>query len=75
MSARVQRGSDASASHAPSARVGASRQWLDRWLATCGDLAELQASHPMMDAVIDEVDGRRGELRTRASDPALEQAA
>ena len=58
MSARAKRGSDASASHAPTARVGASRQWLDRWLATCGDLAELQATHPMMDAVIDEVDGR-----------------
>ena len=34
------------------------RPWLDHWLETCRDLAELKASHPMMDAVIDEVDGR-----------------
>jgi 8-amino-7-oxononanoate synthase len=34
------------------------RPWLDHWLETCRDLAELQASHPMVDAVIDEVDGR-----------------
>ncbi len=33
-------------------------QWLDRWLQTCADLARLQYSHPMVDAVIDEVDGR-----------------
>ena len=40
------------------ARGGASRRWLERWLETCGDLAALQSSHPMMDAVIDEIDGR-----------------
>jgi 8-amino-7-oxononanoate synthase len=34
------------------------RPWLDHWLETCRDLAELQASHPMVDAVIDEIDGR-----------------
>jgi 8-amino-7-oxononanoate synthase len=34
------------------------RPWLDRWLETCADLAQLTMSHPMMDAVIDEVDGR-----------------
>ena len=34
------------------------RPWLDHWLETCRDLAVLQASHPMVDAVIDEVDGR-----------------
>jgi 8-amino-7-oxononanoate synthase len=34
------------------------RPWLEHWLATCSDLSELKASHPMMDAVIDEVDGR-----------------
>lgn len=34
------------------------RPWLDHWLETCRDLTELKASHPMMDAVIDEVDGR-----------------
>jgi 8-amino-7-oxononanoate synthase len=35
-----------------------SRSWLDRWLDKCSDLARLQSSHPMLDAVIDEVDGR-----------------
>jgi 8-amino-7-oxononanoate synthase len=42
-------------------RPGAARTrqpWLDHWLDTCEDLAALKASHPMMDAVIDEVDGR-----------------
>jgi 8-amino-7-oxononanoate synthase len=34
------------------------RPWLDHWLETCRDLADLKASHPMVDAVIDEVDGR-----------------
>ncbi len=33
-------------------------RWLDRWLETCRDLSELKATHPMMDAVIAEVDGR-----------------
>ena len=33
--------------------------WIDRWLAACGDLAELERSHPMTDAVIDAIDGRR----------------
>jgi 8-amino-7-oxononanoate synthase len=33
-------------------------RWLDRWLETCADLARLQYSHPMVDAVIDEIDGR-----------------
>jgi 8-amino-7-oxononanoate synthase len=32
--------------------------WLDHWLETCRDLSELRESHPMMDAVIDAVDGR-----------------
>jgi 8-amino-7-oxononanoate synthase len=36
----------------------ANRRWLDRWLAACHDLAELERSNPMTDAVIDEVDGR-----------------
>jgi 8-amino-7-oxononanoate synthase len=35
------------------------RPWIERWLETCGDLAALKHSHPMMDAVIDEIDGRR----------------
>jgi 8-amino-7-oxononanoate synthase len=34
------------------------RSWLERWLETCSDLAALTTAHPMMDAVIDEVDGR-----------------
>ena len=32
--------------------------WIDKWLAACQDLAELERSNPMTDAVIDEVDGR-----------------
>jgi 8-amino-7-oxononanoate synthase len=34
------------------------KPWIDHWLETCSDLTELSATHPMMDAVIDEVDGR-----------------
>ena len=30
--------------------------WLDRWMETVADLARLKASHPMLDAVIDEQD-------------------
>src|SRR5437867_5524367 len=33
-------------------------RWLERWLETTSDLARLQYSHPMVDAVIDEIDGR-----------------
>src|SRR6188508_185231 len=36
----------------------ASTRWIDRWLAACSDLAELERSNPMTDAVIDEIDGR-----------------
>src|SRR5437867_7656514 len=36
----------------------ASALWIDRWLAACRDLAELERSNPMTDAVIDEIDGR-----------------
>jgi len=35
-----------------------SQRWIDRWLAACHDLAELERSNPMTDAVIDEIDGR-----------------
>jgi 8-amino-7-oxononanoate synthase len=42
---------------APAPRV-TGRPWLEHWLATVSDLSELKATHPMMDAVIDEVDGR-----------------
>ena len=33
--------------------------WLERWMATVADLARLKASHPMLDAVIDEQEGRQ----------------
>src|SRR5690348_10952389 len=32
--------------------------WIDKWLAAVHDLAELERSNPMMDAVIEEIDGR-----------------
>jgi 8-amino-7-oxononanoate synthase len=35
-----------------------SSAWVDRWLDACTDLAELERSHPMTDAVIDEISGR-----------------
>jgi 8-amino-7-oxononanoate synthase len=34
------------------------RPWLDHWLEVVQDLSVLRDTHPMMDAVIDEVDGR-----------------
>ena len=40
----------------PMRRIG--DRWLDRWLRKTSDLARLQYSHPMVDAVIDEIDGR-----------------
>src|SRR5919201_1989765 len=33
--------------------------WLERWMETIADLARLKRSHPMLDAVIDEQEGRR----------------
>ena len=36
----------------------ASDEWVARWLSACSDLADLEASNPMTDAVIDEIDGR-----------------
>ena len=36
----------------------ASPRWIDRWLAACSDLVELERSNPMTDAVIEEIDGR-----------------
>ncbi len=32
--------------------------WLERWIGTTADLARLQYSHRMVDAVIDEINGR-----------------
>jgi 8-amino-7-oxononanoate synthase len=45
------------ASAGPRTEIRSSR-WIDRWLAACHDLAELERSNPMTDAVIDEIDGR-----------------
>ncbi|HEY5659600.1 MAG TPA: pyridoxal phosphate-dependent aminotransferase family protein [Gaiellaceae bacterium] len=50
MTARTTAGRRASAA-APAA-------WIDKWLAACKDLAELERSNPMTDAVIEEIDGR-----------------
>ena len=36
-----------------------SDRWLDRWVAAVSDLTRLANTHPMLDAVIDEIDGRR----------------
>jgi len=52
--------SDAPVPHERRRRWGERRQdrWLERWLNTTSDLARLQCSHRMLDAVIDEIDGR-----------------
>jgi 8-amino-7-oxononanoate synthase len=42
----------------PERPVTGRRPWLDHWLESVRDLSDLKASHPMMDAVIDEIDGR-----------------
>jgi 8-amino-7-oxononanoate synthase len=34
------------------------KPWIDHWLETLQDLTALKSEHPMMDAVIDEIDGR-----------------
>jgi 8-amino-7-oxononanoate synthase len=34
-------------------------RWLERWIRSTEDLAQLQYSHRMLDAFIDEIDGRR----------------
>jgi 8-amino-7-oxononanoate synthase len=34
-------------------------RWLERWMETTRDLARLQYSHRMLDAVIEEIDGRQ----------------
>src|SRR5262245_22739648 len=46
----------AAAERQPHAQAGQS--WFDRWLASCEDLSDLQQTHPMTDAVIEEIDGR-----------------
>jgi len=42
------------------ARAGAplGKPWIDHWLDSLQDLTQLKSQHPMMDAVIDEIDGR-----------------
>jgi 8-amino-7-oxononanoate synthase len=42
----------------PATPVSGRRPWIEHWLETCRDLHDLKQSHPMMDAVIDEIDGR-----------------
>jgi 8-amino-7-oxononanoate synthase len=43
----------------PSGTRRAAGAWLAKWLEACAELDRLQASNPMLDAVIDQVDGRR----------------
>src|SRR5262249_43876438 len=53
--------SGASSSHAEGGSKPLRRsqdRWLDKWLRTTSDLARLQYSHPMVDSVVDEIDGR-----------------
>ncbi len=42
----------------PAAPQASGGRWIDHWLDTVRDLELLRASHPMMDAVIEEIDGR-----------------
>jgi 8-amino-7-oxononanoate synthase len=49
---------DASLRAPKSVAAPARKPWLDHWLDTVRDLTDLAATHPMMDAVIDEIDGR-----------------
>ena len=52
------RSPEAGPGNAPPTRLPSADRWIDRWLATVADLRDLKASHPMLDAVIDEIDGR-----------------
>src|ERR1700757_2940341 len=40
-------------------------RWLERWIRSTEDLARLQYSHRMLDAVIDELDGRQIRVGTQ----------
>src|SRR5437870_10988169 len=42
----------------PPLKIASRSSWLDRWQETVADLARLKRTQPMMDAVIDEIDGR-----------------
>jgi 8-amino-7-oxononanoate synthase len=55
-SARVPAPSRSSPS--PPASTSGGGRWIDHWLDTLHDIEALRAAHPMMDAVIDEIDGR-----------------
>jgi 8-amino-7-oxononanoate synthase len=51
----------ATAPLATSRRAVAARptgRWIDHWLESLADIEALRAAHPMMDAVIEEIDGR-----------------
>jgi 8-amino-7-oxononanoate synthase len=37
---------------------GAPGSWLGRWLSACADLEDLFAHHHLLDAIIEEIDGR-----------------
>lgn len=62
--ARADVGSDMSSAmpvSMPSRSSNGSRsggRWIDHWLDTVHDIEALRAAHPMMDAVIEEIDGR-----------------
>jgi 8-amino-7-oxononanoate synthase len=45
-------------SHGRPVASRAGGRWIDHWLETLHDIEALRAAHPMMDAVIDEIDGR-----------------
>jgi len=47
-----------SAGSLSSVRPHARGRWIDHWLDTLQEIGALRASHPMMDAVIEEIDGR-----------------
>jgi len=45
-------------SPSPPASTSSGGRWIDHWLDTLHDIESLRAAHPMMDAVIEEIDGR-----------------
>ncbi len=44
--------------HIPRVAIASRPAWLEHWLEMVRDLTDLSATHPMVDAVIDEIDGR-----------------
>src|SRR2546426_10493178 len=42
----------------PPLKIASRSSWLDRWQETVADLARLKRTQPMLDAVIEEIDGR-----------------